>query len=78
MSWFRGLCSFAWLRERHVAGLAPLRDARRVNPYTGRCDYCGFTEWANHEQGQKLKMEPHDCPEGNGGPRKLAKARALP
>ena len=45
--------------------------------FPGRCMYCGYTRWANMEQGCQLTLKPHDCIEGNGGPRSLAAARVV-
>lgn len=50
-----------------------IREWKSWNP--GRCMYCSYTRWANTEQGQNLKLEAHNCPEGNGPPMPLPVAR---
>jgi hypothetical protein len=50
-----------------------IRQWKSINP--GRCMYCSYTRWANTEQGQNLKLEPHNCPEGNSPPAPLPVAR---
>ncbi len=51
-----------------------IREWREMNP--GRCMYCSYTHWANTDMGQRLQYEPHNCPEGNGGPREVPRATA--
>jgi hypothetical protein len=36
---------------------------KRENP--GRCMYCAYTRWVREEQGARLKLDEHDCVEGN-------------
>lgn len=48
--------------------------AEWVAMFPGRCMYCSYTRWA-WEQGARLVIGPHNCIEGNGGPRSLPVAK---
>lgn len=76
--WWRRLV--VWLRLKPPIWITDddVRMWRSLNP--GRCMYCSYTRWANTEQGQNLKLEPHNCPEGNSPPQSpepLPVARAV-
>lgn len=75
MGWLRR--AIAWLGSMGPPSSGfteqDIRQWRLINP--GRCMYCSYTRWANTEQGQSLKLEPHNCIEGNGPPAPLPVAR---
>jgi hypothetical protein len=73
--WFRR--AIAWIGSMgmpsHGFSEDAIRQWKSFNP--GRCMYCSYTRWANTEHGQNLKLEPHNCIEGNSPPAPLPIAR---
>lgn len=59
---------YRWsIRDRENSNVEWIRVWHKDNP--GKCMYCSYTNWANREKGQSLKIGPHACIENNGGPK---------